>query len=180
MDLADRPDRPGLEPFARQPKPFARVAVVAHLRDQARLAGDARHDAGLLDRVGHRLLDIDVLPGAEGRHRDRGVHVVGRGDHHRVDVLPLVQEHPIVAELLGLREGLEGARRLVRVDVAQGDDVLGGHVADHAAALAADADPGDVQLLAGRRESPARGRGAARRGMRRSSRRRSARIRGGS
>ena len=38
MDLAHRPDRPGLEPFAGQPKPFAGVAVVAHLRHQARLA----------------------------------------------------------------------------------------------------------------------------------------------
>ena len=68
MDLADRPDRAGLEPFAGQAEPLAGVAVVPHLRDQARLAGDPRHDAGLLDRVGHRLLDVDVLAGAQRRH----------------------------------------------------------------------------------------------------------------
>ena len=31
MDGAHRPDRSGLEPFARQAQPFSRVAVVAHL-----------------------------------------------------------------------------------------------------------------------------------------------------
>ena len=44
---------------SRRPSP--RMAVVAHLRHQARLLGHAGHHAGLFDRVGHRLLDVDVL-----------------------------------------------------------------------------------------------------------------------
>ena len=92
----------GLEPFAGQPQPFARVAVVAHLRDQASLLGDAGHYAGLLDRVGHRLLDVDVLARAERGERDRGVHVVGCGDHHRLDVGALFQHLPVVAKTSAL------------------------------------------------------------------------------
>ena len=111
VDLAHRADGAGLDPLARQAQAFAGVAVVAHLRDQAGLLGHAGHHAGLLDAVGHRLLDVDVLAGPQRGQRDRRVHVVGRGDHHRVDVLALVEHHAVVLELLGLGEGLEGAAR---------------------------------------------------------------------
>ena len=84
-----------------------------------------------------------------------GVHVVGRGDHHRVDVLLLVEQHPIVFVLLGLGMGGERLARLHRVDVAECDDVLDRHLAEIAGPLAADPDAGDVQLLARRREPSA-------------------------
>ena len=140
MDLMDRADRAGLDPLADQPQALAAVAVVAHLGDQARLLGHAGHDAGFLDAVGHRLLDVHVLARPQRRHADRGVQVVGRGDHHRVNVLPLVEHHAEVFEHLGLGIGLEGAGRIFPVDVAQGDDVFTRHFAQVAAALAADAD----------------------------------------
>ena len=150
MDLAHRADRAGLQPFTGLAEPFAGMTVVAHLGHEAGLLGDAGHHAGLLDGVGHRLLDVNVLAGAEGGQGDRGVHVVGRGDHHRVDVFALVEEHAVVAVLLGLGERLEGAGGLDRIHVAKRNDILARHVAEHAAALAADADARDVELLAGR------------------------------
>ena len=154
MDLPHRPDRPGPEPFAGQPQPLARVAVVAHLGHQARLLRHAGHDPRLLDRVGHRLLDVHMLAGPHRGQADRRVHVVGSGDHHGVDVASLIEQHAIIAELLGVREVLEGAGRLDPVHVAQRDDVLAGHLLDDAPALPSHADPGDVQLLARRDEPP--------------------------
>ena len=104
MDLAHRADGAGLDPFARQAQALARVAVVAHLRDQAGFLRHPRHHPRLLDGVGHRLLHIDMLARAQRRQRDRRVHVVGRGDHHRLDVLPLLQHHAVILEPLGARE----------------------------------------------------------------------------
>ena len=96
-----------------------------------------------------RLLDEDVLAqldGGQGRH---GVEMV-RGPHgHGVDVLALLLEHDpeiLVARdvrILGERPG-----RPLPVRVAQGDDVLLLHPGQVAAALAAAADPGDVEGVA--------------------------------
>jgi len=57
-----------------------------------------------------------------------------------------------------LRPGvsLAGIRRAVVVDVAEADDVLVGQVFEAEGGLAAGADEGDVELLAGRRFSAAR------------------------
>jgi hypothetical protein len=45
-----------------------------------------------VQRVGERLLHVDVLAGPDCRHRGHGVDVVGRADHHRVDVPGLLVE----------------------------------------------------------------------------------------
>ena len=92
-----------------------------------------------------------MLARAERRQADRGVHVIGRGDHYRLDVLALVEHHPEILERLRLGERVEGAGRPDPVHVAKCDDVLGFHLAQVRCALAADADPGDVQLVARRR-----------------------------
>ena len=57
-------------------------------------------------------------------------------------------------KLFGLGIAAENAGGVVPVHVAEGDDVLRLHLAEVGEALAADADAGDVELLAG-------GRGAA-------------------
>ncbi len=154
VDLADRADRPGLQPFAGEPEPFAGVAVVAHLRHQAGLAGHPRHHPRLLDRVRHRLLDVNMLAGPQRGQRDRRVHVVGRRDHHRVHALQLVEQDPVIDEPLGPGVGVERLARLDRVDVAEGDNVLAGQLLEHVAPAPADPDPRDVQLFARRNEPP--------------------------
>ena len=57
---------------------------------------------GLVDVVRQRLLAIDVLAGPHGRHGDHRMRVVGRGDHHAVDVLLLVEHLAVVGVELGL------------------------------------------------------------------------------
>ena len=48
--------------------------------------------AGLVDRLGQRLLGVDVQPLLHRPHGDRGVHVVRRRDVDRVEVLLLVEQ----------------------------------------------------------------------------------------
>jgi len=54
--------------------------------------------------VRQRLLAVDVHAQLDGRHRGRGVKMVGRGDEHRVDLLVHLVEHlAVVGEGLGKR-----------------------------------------------------------------------------
>ncbi len=66
---------------------------------------------------------------------------------------PLLDARPQVRDV-GV-EPLEPLAGIAPVDVAEGDDILACQVDQVAAAHAADADSGDVQRIAGRRESPA-------------------------
>ena len=61
MYLADRADRPGLDPLAGQSQTLAAVAVIAHLRYQSGLFRHAGHDPRFLDAVGHGLFHVNVL-----------------------------------------------------------------------------------------------------------------------
>ena len=68
-------------------------ALVAHLGAHPFLTCRLAHQASFPDRVGQRLLAIDVLAQTHRRHRGRGVRVVGRRDDDGVDLgIELVQE----------------------------------------------------------------------------------------
>ncbi len=60
--------------------------LVAELEHDSRLAHRVGHREDLVERTGHALLAVHVLPGLCGRDRDRGVPVVRRGDDHGVHV----------------------------------------------------------------------------------------------
>ena len=79
--------------------------------------------AGLVDRLRERLLAVDVQPALEGAHGDRGVHVVGRRDVDRVEVLLLVEQLAPVLVDLDVREPLLDRRRVPQVDVGHGDEL---------------------------------------------------------
>lgn len=73
------------------------------------------------------------------------VHVVGRADHHGIDLFfHLVEHFAEVVELLRVRESREGVAGPDFVDVAQGDDVLLRNAVQVRLALAAQSDHGDV------------------------------------
>ena len=146
MRLAHLADEPGLEPLADLADALAGVTLVAHLgHDLVRPRGLGQ-GAGLEDIMRDRLLDVDVLAAAHALHRDVGVGMVRRSDDDGVDVLALVEHDAEVGERVGLRELLDRPGAAPEVQVAQGDDVLVGAVAHVAAADAAEADGGDVQL----------------------------------
>ena len=129
------------------------MALVAHLRLHLVPACGLGDRAGLGDGVRQRLLTVHVLAGLQCRQRDRGVRVIRRRDHHGVDAL-LLLEHLAVIRVHGrFRIQRDGLRRVVAVDVAQGDDVLARAGLQVGAAHSPDADPCDVQLVAGRLRS---------------------------
>ena len=106
-------------------------ALIAHLGRNLVLHGGVRQQLRFPRRPRQRFLAVDVLAVLHGEPRDRRVHVIGRGDHHRVDVLALGLEHlAIVFVLIRLRILREAARRTLLVDVAHRDDVLSGRRAD--------------------------------------------------
>ena len=111
IDFADLADQARGDPLADQPVAFHAVALDAHLRGHLVLLGRLGELAGFIDRVRQRFLAVDVLAGLDGRHGDHGMRMIGRGDHHAVDVLLLLQHQAIV--FVGLRLGilLEGRVR---------------------------------------------------------------------
>jgi len=116
------------------------------------------------DRVGQRLLAVDVLAALEGRQRREGVGVFRRADDdgvvaRRVEVAVQFAE---VAERARGRMGRRGARQGATVDVAQGDDRAAGLRAlleiSRAAATAADDDDTDGLPVVGSEADSPRGR----------------------
>ena len=124
---------------------------VAHA-GAAGCAGGVDHLAGLLDVGGEGFLAEDVFAGLERREDDLMVRGGGGGDDDGVDVLSHRVEHPAeVTEPLGVRERPERVGGPLRVDVAQGDNVVStGDAADVALALAAHPNASNVQFSAGR------------------------------
>ncbi len=81
----------------------------------------AGHLAALMDAVGQRLFAEDVLAALHGGDGGDSVVVVGRGDHHGVDLLLQLVEHLAeIAKLLRLGMVVEGAFDIViaPIDVA--------------------------------------------------------------
>ena len=127
---------------------FVRISLVAHLSGDFVLVRRFHQLARFPDGARQRLLHIHVLPAFHALHRRDGVHVIGDGDDHRIDVLAFLVEH--LAEVFVLRRFLvflEFACGLLLIDIAERNDVLGGAAVDIAGRLAARADRGDIQLL---------------------------------
>ena len=151
MHLAHRPDHTALDQLHRAAVVGAGVDLRAHLRDQLVLLGGLGHRAGLVDTVRERLFAVAVLSQLHRRHANRGVCMVGRADHDCVDLgVHLVEHHAKVFEPLGLGEFLKGAAGSFFVDVAKGNQILGGHAGDIRRAAFPHADSSDVKLLVGR------------------------------
>ena len=150
MDFSHVAQQPGLNPLPRHADGLEGMALVAHLRLHFALPRGCHDPADLVNIVGQRLLAIDVLAGLQGGHRDYRVRVVGRGDDYRVDVFLLVEHGAEILVDLGLRIGLEGLGCVCHIDVAKGHDVLGLAGAEIAAAHAAHADAGNVELVSRR------------------------------
>ena len=104
--MPGRAERPGLE----------QMPQVAHRRGEPVSEGRHVHDLGVPGRLVHladlaraqaqRLLAHDVLAGPRGRHGDRPVGVVRRGDHHGVNLVGAAQGLGIGRRVLDVPFGL--------------------------------------------------------------------------
>ena len=105
VHFADLAERSALDVFNPPPRVVGRVTLVAHLRhDFGIVLRLLREVPRLVHRPAERLLDVDVLAETHRCRGDDGVHVIGRRDDHRVDVLLLLEHLAIVAVLLDPRE----------------------------------------------------------------------------
>ena len=103
-----------------------------------------------------QVLVLQPLHPSDG---ERNALAIDRGQRRfRPSLRVEAWRRPIEPLLLAADVGVEGGERLVRVvpiDVAQRDDVLAGEVDQVGATLSADADRGDVEQVARRREAAA-------------------------
>jgi hypothetical protein len=79
------------------------------------------------------------------------VIVIGRPHDYRLDALFLLKHNAEVAVLFRLGVLLERVGGVIPINIAQRHDVLAADIMQIAAALAADADAGNIEFLAGRR-----------------------------
>ena len=148
-------DHAVLNGLARLPPLVGRRGLGTDLQHGSGLAHLPRDRLGLLDGVGHRLLEVHIYPGIHGVDRHGPVPVVGGCDHDSVDVwtgqnLPVVQRGELgLAVLLGQAPPL-----LVDVADCRYAEVLPSldhrqHQPLQAAAATSDADLGDVDAVVG-------------------------------
>jgi hypothetical protein len=149
VHLTHLAEHAGVVPLLEQARALAGVALVAHLRRELFLAGDARHLARLPHGVRDRFFDEHVLAVRHRGHRDGEVHVIGDGDGYRVDLaVHFVEHHAEILKPRDGRVGLERPRAARLVDIAECDEVFRGGVGgDVRGAAPAAADDGDVELV---------------------------------
>jgi hypothetical protein len=98
--------------------------------------------------VGHRFLHKDVFSQRHRGHGDREVHVIGRGNGHRVDrVAQLIEKFAEVAKSRHVWKLFEVFRGAHVVDIAERHEVFAFHGAYGGIAPSAHSDARDVQLV---------------------------------
>ena len=112
VHFADGSEHAGGDQLVDAPRAFHGVALIAHLRDDLRLARRPREESRLLHGVRERLLHVHVLARLHRDVRGDGVQMIGRGDDDGVDVPLLVEHRAEVVVLLRLRVGLLQLHRL--------------------------------------------------------------------
>ena len=113
MNLLDFADCAVLEQAHGNPVIDGGMNLNAHLRDNPVSLRQFHHAPNFINIVGERLLPIDMFAELHGAHRDRRVHVVGRGDVDRIDILCFLVEQfapvPVEARVGELFPRLLGA-----------------------------------------------------------------------
>ncbi len=150
VDLGDLADGAIPNPLANKASPFRRMSLDSHLGSHAGFFCQFGQHARFVDIVRQRLLAVNVLSSSHCFGGNNRVRMVRRGNHNSVDIALLVQHLPKIGIDLRFRIPLERLGRVLVVHVAQGHDVLAFELHHIALAHAADADTGDIELLAGR------------------------------
>ena len=152
FDFAHLADFAVPDPLANLADAFVRCTLVTHLGRNLVFVSQFRQQAGLVNGVGQRFLDIDVLAGSHRIGCDNRVRMVGGSHHHGVGRFEHLVEHlTVVVVLFGSGVTLEDMVGVFPVDVAQADDVLAFQPFQHRGTASADTHAQDVELIAGRR-----------------------------
>ncbi|MBV6432457.1 MAG: hypothetical protein IANPNBLG_02599 [Bryobacteraceae bacterium] len=151
MDFGHIADLARPDDLASHSSRVVRIALVTHLRGGFRIPGGrVSQQERFPGSARQGLFDVDVLASLHAGESAGGMHVVGGGDDHGVNLLRLPVEHaPVVFVAGGFREGGETGGSAVEIDIGEGNHVLDarGGGAQVNQPPAAGADGGEVQFL---------------------------------
>ena len=147
MGLADGSDGVGAEEFDDAAEVVVGVVLGAHLGHDAGFTGGEADGAAFGDVVGEGFFAVDVFFEVQGWHGGVGVGVLGGADDDGVVEVGVVVDFTEVVELFGFGVFFGGFFQEGFVDIADGDDVLAGHLLEVVFAATADGDHGDVELV---------------------------------
>ena len=106
------------------------AALRADLHDAFVFAGGVPELLPLMDSLCERLLDVDVLAGLGGENAHAGVPVIGRRDHHGIDVFVLENAFEFLdivgLAALGLSDLAADLAEDLFVEIAEGFDAGAG------------------------------------------------------
>ena len=149
MHLADLADIARPENLARRLQRLVVEALVAHLSRHLIFGRGFGQQVRFVRGARERLLAVHVLAVLHREQGDGGVQMIGRGDHHGIDVLALFVEQLAKIFVFGcVGVGAVSGSGAGVIDIAERHDVLrrGGALHDGRAARA-EPDGGDIQLL---------------------------------
>ena len=151
MDFFHHSQHPALHPFGIPTYGRTRHALIAHLGGDAGSPRGPGQLAGLPNRVGQRLLAIDMPSLLHGPQRRWEVRVVGRRNSDRVDLVAQLIEHfPPIGKSTGRGEGLARLGQTSGIHIANPYHVLGGtHLGNIGPPFSAHADGRDSEPLIG-------------------------------
>src|SRR5579875_1017428 len=145
-DVADcaRPDH-----FRALARAFVRVALISHLRSHAVFLCGLHQLTAFPNGVRQRFLHVDVLARLHSGDCGGGVHVIGNGYDHGIEVRAFFVEHlPVISIFRGFWEGTENLGRAHFVHIAKRHDVFRlGASLDVAGRFAPGSDGCNVELL---------------------------------
>ena len=150
VHLAHRADRPALHQLDDATIIGAGVNLRADLGDPLHFPGGFGNDSRLGDRPGQRFLAVNVPAALQRRHGRDCVRVIGRADHHRVNV-PLVKQAAKVIIRFGLGIFLLRRGKVIVVDVAKRDNVFPTDRLEIIPRAIGDSDHADIQFVIGRK-----------------------------
>ncbi len=153
MHLADRSDRAGLNDFHRAAEAIFSAALISHLGGDFIFGRHLAHHPRFVNRMGQRLLAIDMFAQLHGHDAGRRVVMIGRGDDDGIDLLYLFEHLAVIAIKTGARIFLAALAQPGVIHIAKRHDVFAGAGVGVAGAFAVGADDGDVEFFARRFEA---------------------------
>ena len=151
VDERDLAEASGIDDLLAEQEMVPASLLRASLDDLLRGFDDPHHFHAFGERVGNRLLDVDVLAGSDRVERHGLVPVIGCADNDRVDGA-VIQDPAIVRHLRGRgSRDLGGLKHPRLVDVAHGNHFIPGELVEQRhqpACAAAGADHANADSVA--------------------------------
>ena len=150
MGLPDLPYRATPDIFSYLPYIVIGMSFYAHLGcDFVFLCGKGKL-AGLPDRVGQRLLNIDMFTCLHGLQCRQCVGMIRSGNHAGIDILLFIEHLAVIFPFFCFWICFEYFGSIIPVYITEGHNILAHHVPKVHCAFSTDPYTGDIQFITGR------------------------------